>query len=234
MKNFHIDPSSKQKAIDLLKDEVSKRRSTTSIPKSASTNVKAGTDQVHSGLSVSKGLSSSCFDVPQDDIKSSTSFDELNEYMALKFQLDENENVLNFWLKQKSKFPTLFLIVQDLYAVPASKTTVERLFSCSKNTIVDKRTRLAADKVNKLLFLQNYLILFKSLDSKRNNENIPIATKRKTNESSSSPCSDQNEQQPIINTTLKKVKMDLHQSDHIDLCDSDRDEDEENDDVDLF
>ncbi|CAF4837251.1 unnamed protein product, partial [Rotaria sp. Silwood2] len=113
---------------------------------------------VDSKLITSKGLLSYCFDIPETDFKpTSTSYDELKEYMALDVQLTEDDNILEFWLQQKSKFPVLFSIVQDFYAVPASNTTIERLFSSSKNTITDKRSSLGAEKLNQLLFLQKNL-----------------------------------------------------------------------------
>ncbi|CAF4950585.1 unnamed protein product [Rotaria socialis] len=37
-------------------------------------------------------------------------------------------------------------MVRDLFAIPASNTTVERLFSSSKNTVTDRRTSLSGKK----------------------------------------------------------------------------------------
>ncbi|CAM4912018.1 unnamed protein product [Rotaria socialis] len=44
-----------------------------------------------------------------------------------------------------------------------SNTTVERIFSISKNLITDKRTRLGTEKVNQMIFLRKNLITHKDL-----------------------------------------------------------------------
>jgi hypothetical protein len=94
--------------------------------------------------------------MPKSDLKlAPTPYNELEEYMALNVQLNENDDILSFWLRYKLKCPILFSIVQDFYAIPASNTIVERLFSSSKNTITHKCTSLGAEKANKLLFKKN-------------------------------------------------------------------------------
>ncbi len=69
--------------------------------------------------------------------------------------------------------------MQDLYAVYAFNTTVERLFSSFKNTVKDKRTRLDAEKINKFLFLQKKLVLLKWFNENRINEVHTTETKIK-------------------------------------------------------
>ncbi|CAF4682803.1 unnamed protein product, partial [Rotaria sp. Silwood2] len=177
----------------------------------------------------SKGLLSSCFDIPKIDLKlTSPSYDELKEYMTLDVQLTEQDDILQFWLQQKSKFPILFSIVQDFYAVPASNTSIERLFSSSKNTVTDKRSSLGADKINKLLFLQKNLTLLKSFDKKTSIETNTNEMKRKMVEQSSSTIFNANQEQSIA-TTTKKFKMN-----EVNVTLSDDNYEEENDEVDLF
>ncbi|CAF3368303.1 unnamed protein product [Rotaria socialis] len=95
----------------------------------------------------SKSLLSQCLDVSKNDLKSSIiPYGELEEYMALNLKLNENDDVLLFWLQHKLKFPTLLTMVQDFYAMPASNAIIERLFSSSKNTVTDKRSSLGAEK----------------------------------------------------------------------------------------
>jgi hypothetical protein len=105
--------------------------------------------------------------------------------MASNIQLNESDDVLSFWLQHKLKFPILFSIVQDFYAIPASNTIVERLFSSSKSTITDKRTSLASEKVNKLLFLKKNLKLLKEIDVPLINVANVTEVKRKMIEDSS-------------------------------------------------
>ena len=152
--------------------------------------------------------------------------------MGLNVQLHENDDILLFWLQQKSKFPILFSIVQDFYAIPASNTTVERLFSSSKNTITDKRTSLGTEKVNKLLFLQKNLTLLKKFDEKTTDEAAATETKRKMAEQPSSTVSFRNQEQLIATTVTKKLKT--AKEDDIVFCSDDSEEDKENDEIDLF
>jgi hypothetical protein len=146
----------------------------------------AHTRGLHLPSTTTKSLLSQCFDMSKSDSKlASTPYDELEEYMASNIQLNESDDVLSFWLQHKLKFPILFSIVQDFYAIPASNTIVERLFSSSKSTITDKRTSLASEKVNKLLFLKKNLKLLKEIDVPLINVANVTEVKRKMIEDSS-------------------------------------------------
>ncbi|CAF0799476.1 unnamed protein product [Adineta steineri] len=230
MKHFHIDPSLQEKALELVKKEIMKRQPM--IPFNTCTTL-TDTNALDSRSATTKGILSHCFDVPRDDFKSATTpYDELNDYMALNVKLNEEDDILKFWLQQKLKFPVLFSIVRDFYAIPASNTNVERLFSSSKNTITDKRTSIGAEKVNKLLFLQKNLELLKSFDRNKLNEENIDEKKRKISQESSSIMSNQNDEQSIITTTSKKFKM----GNEVDIvvCDDDDEEDKENNELDFF
>lgn len=74
--------------------------------------------------------------------------------------------VLDYWTKNKNQFPNIHAIARKVLAIPASNTEVERLFSCSKMTVTDKRTRLDPDKLNKLIFLRKNLHSLKKLEEK--------------------------------------------------------------------
>ena len=66
--------------------------------------------------------------------------------------------------------------MRDLYSIPASNTSVERLFSSAGNTSSDRRTNLNPDKVSKVLFLNKNLLLLKELDRQ---QSVSIEKKRK-------------------------------------------------------
>ncbi|CAF5078985.1 unnamed protein product [Rotaria sp. Silwood1] len=157
LKHFHIAPHEKSKAYKLVNQELLKH---TSIPVVvAATDSKTGTSTTSSTFSTSKPVPTNdlvgrCFDQPQPLVKLAN---ELDDYMALETQLHEIDDVLLFWKENAKKFPVLSSIVRDLFLISASNTSVERLFSSSKNTIADRRTSLAAEKVNKLLFFQKNL-----------------------------------------------------------------------------
>jgi hypothetical protein len=68
-----------------------------------------------------------------------------------------------FWKRQKVLFPVLYSIARDILIIPATNTAVERLFSASGNTITDTRTRLSAEKVDKLMFIKKNLLILKKI-----------------------------------------------------------------------
>jgi hypothetical protein len=228
-KNFDKSPEFYAKAIDLTKNELLKRQPTSSsIIYSTNNKSPVRIAELDPQSSSPKSLLSKCFDTPQDDLKlSTTPYDELEECMALNVRLSENDDILLFWLEHKMKYPTLFKIVQDFYAIPSSNTTVERLFSSSKNTITDKRTSLGAEKVNKLLFLQKNLNLLEQIVKQSAKEAAATAIKRKMTAQSSCTTSYDNQEQLITTTVTKKFKMN---EDDIVFCESDQ----ENDEVDCF
>jgi hypothetical protein len=69
-------------------------------------------------------------------------------------QNEEEDDILSYWREHQKLFPIIASIPRGIIDIPASNTLVERLFSSCKNTITNKRTRLGADKLNKLMFLQ--------------------------------------------------------------------------------
>ena len=152
LKHFQIAPHEKDKVIKLVKQELVKRTSLAQVVTDSNTINKPTSTTCNPPPPVSSDdLLSRCFDQPLPVAKVD---DELDHYMALDVFLHEKDDVLMFWKEHSTKFPMLSSIVRDLYAIPASNTIVERLFSSSKNTVTDRRTNLAAEKINKLLFLQ--------------------------------------------------------------------------------
>lgn len=115
-------------------------------------------------VSNSRNLLTRCFDEPQSSpIMAATPLQELDAYMALDVQIDGKADVLSFWKEHAKLFPTLSEIARDIFSIPASNTIIERLFSTSKITVTDRRSSLAPDKVNKLLFLKKNYFLSKQI-----------------------------------------------------------------------
>ena len=160
LKHFQIASHEKDKAIKLIKQELVKRTSLAQVVTDSNTINKPTSTTCNLPPPVSSDdLLSRCFDQP---LPVAEVDDELDHYMALDVFLHEKDDVLIFWKEHSTKFPMLSSIVRDLYAIPASNTIVERLFSWSKNTVTDRRTNLAAEKINKLLFLQNKTCLLET------------------------------------------------------------------------
>ncbi|CAF1592435.1 unnamed protein product [Rotaria magnacalcarata] len=85
--------------------------------------------------------------------------------------ISETDDILLFWKNQEEQYPTLSTIVRELFAIPASNTIVERLFSASKIIVNDKRTNLSHEKLNQLLFLKKNSTRLKEIY----NENLSIS-----------------------------------------------------------
>ena len=109
-----------------------------------------------------KNILSYCLD---DSRSPQSSTDELATWMSSTLTGNDGEidHVLQFWSHNGKSFPIISSIVRDIFAIPASNTMVERVFSISKNTVTDKRTRLAMDKIDKLMFLRKNLNILRSL-----------------------------------------------------------------------
>ncbi|CAF3325537.1 unnamed protein product [Rotaria socialis] len=157
-----------------------------------------------------------CFDLPADDedpVLVQSPDKELTQYLSSNDTLESDGDVLLFWKKYQSTFPTLVAIVKNIYSIPASNTTVECLFSTSSNTISDRRINLDAEKVNKLLFLNKNLLTLKELDLQ---QSLHIHEKRKldymarpsssTNSSSVGGNDDDEEEIFCSSSTTKKAR----------------------------
>jgi hypothetical protein len=48
---------------------------------------------------------------------------------TLTLEDDEGDDILHFWSQNGHLFPTIAAIASELLAIPASNTSVERLFS---------------------------------------------------------------------------------------------------------
>jgi hypothetical protein len=200
LKHFHMAPNHKNKAIELLKKELSKRTPAPVI--TGTTDVKPTTTSsitLDKTTSIaSSGLLGRCFDQSQSIVKPiPLPINELDQYISLDIQITEKDDVLLFWKENAKIFPILSSIVRDLFAIPASNTTVERLFSSSKNTVTDRRTSLAAEKLNKLLFLQKNLF---SLS--RTNEETVMANQEQSKRRLSISVDEQ-----ISNTNINESSM---------------------------
>ena len=69
-------------------------------------------------------------------------------------QLEPNK----FWPEQAENFPCLFYCFKRLLCIPASSVPAEQLFSTANYNIWDRRNRLAPDRAEKIIILNNYTI----------------------------------------------------------------------------
>ncbi|CAF1283129.1 unnamed protein product [Rotaria magnacalcarata] len=175
LKRFDTAPHEKDIAFNLVKQELLARISTPSVTTDTASKAVAtdGTVIIDSTAPVnSNNLLDRCFDKPRPITSSdATPVKELNDYMALVVADEQSDDILLFWKNHEKTFPTLSKIVRDFYAIPASNTIVERLFSASKNIVTDRRTSLAEAKLNKLLFLKKNLFTLREIKKDKLNKN---------------------------------------------------------------
>ena len=123
-------------------------------------------------------------------------------------------NPLSYWNANKSSYPSLARIAKRILAIPATNTTVERLFSHSGNTITNRRTRLNADKVNNLLFIKQNIRTLREIYPPA----IEQASKRKSNLLSTDSTSS--------TTPSKKIKL-MVETEEVDEATTDIDDNDE-------
>lgn len=71
--------------------------------------------------------------------------------------LSRHANALDYWSKKKALWPFLSILARKFLTPPCTSVPSERLFSSAGNIVTDKRNRLAAEKVEMLLFLNRNL-----------------------------------------------------------------------------
>lgn len=164
LRDFGGDTSLKDKAVELLRVAVSS--SNDSLNNEVSTcNACASSDADISTTPTVSNILSLCFDKPR---AAKPAFDEVTLWLQSDFDSEINDDdIMSFWRRKQNHFPIIAGILRKLLAIPASNSAVERLFSSTKTMISDRRTRLGAEKIDKLMFLHKNLIpLNDMLDSK--------------------------------------------------------------------
>ncbi|XP_064078440.1 zinc finger BED domain-containing protein 4-like [Macrobrachium nipponense] len=86
---------------------------------------------------------------------------EIKVYHKQKRIRGSNEDALKWWNQNSGDFPKLVKIERTYLCCPPSSVPSEQLFSSAGLIYDEKRTRLLADKAEKLLFLKSNLPLLK-------------------------------------------------------------------------
>ena len=113
-------------------------------------------------------------------------------------------SVLEYWAQHRHRFPNIHTIARKVLAIPASNTEVERLFSCSKMSVTDTRTRLDTEKLNKLIFLRKNLHLLKMSDAKEGGRQ-----KRKSTDQYESDSESEHEGEQLTPSISKKRRIEI-------------------------
>ena len=87
--------------------------------------------------------------------------DELTKYFILSLALS-SVDVLQWWKIREIEFPILSKFVRNYYCIPATSTSVERIFSTSGRIHDDQRANLSSDMVSKLVCFNNWINFIKT------------------------------------------------------------------------
>ncbi|CAF2085014.1 unnamed protein product [Rotaria magnacalcarata] len=186
LKSFNHTPHQKYYAEALLKSEFDKYHDLQQRPSSSNNNNKKR-KQIHEHKRAN--LASTLDDIfdlasspnkSQDETETKTEFDK---YIQDNTKIDKDMNLLIYWKNNESTYPTLAKIAKRILSIPATNTSVERLFSDSGNTITNRRTRLQTSKVNQLLFIRRNLQLLRELLP----QSVEQIQKRKKSTTSTTP-----------------------------------------------
>ena len=165
LRTFCGDESLQSQGIALLRSSIATRCSSNERTFRSSNDITSPPISNVAASCAASDILSKCFDQPQ--LASSTA-DEVSLWMQAEFDpkiIDDDP--LSFWRKKKDDFPMIANIARDVLAIPASNTSVERLFSAAKLVVTDRRTSLGAEKIDKLMFLKkNLLVLKQMIDAK--------------------------------------------------------------------
>jgi hypothetical protein len=77
---------------------------------------------------------------------------ELQQYRCISTASDD---LLQWWKQQAETFPKLSLLAQGILAVPATSSPSERVFSTAGLVLQAKRSSLAPENVNKIIFVHD-------------------------------------------------------------------------------
>jgi len=76
--------------------------------------------------------------------------------LFLKEYVHKDENVLNWWKRNETKYPNLAMLARKYLSIPAATSAIERDFSYCGHIMTAERTSLKEDIFNSLCFLKDY------------------------------------------------------------------------------
>ena len=82
----------------------------------------------------------------------------MNAYLS-ESNASRHSNPLLYWKEKQASWPLLATLARKYLAPPCTTVPSEKLFSTAGNIVTDKRTRLDAEKVEMLLFLNKNMFL---------------------------------------------------------------------------
>lgn len=77
---------------------------------------------------------------------------EVNRYLT-EPNIPRSEDPLQYWTRNKTQYPHLYLLARNLLCIPASSVPCERVFSKAGEVVSKKRNRLNPNTVEQIIFL---------------------------------------------------------------------------------
>jgi hypothetical protein len=141
LKSFQVIPDKKEHAVSLIELQLAELIDPLIIQPMLSTitNNKNKTQlkkKIHS-----TNTSDEIFDTPISDNniqQQPNDKTELDRYLEDETRIDNSRNILTYWNSNKFLYSHLARIAKRILAIPATNTSIERLFSDSGNIITDR------------------------------------------------------------------------------------------------
>lgn len=80
---------------------------------------------------------------------------DIDKECHILFSLTSDQDALMFWKEKSSAMPVLTKLARKVLCIPATSTPSERVFSVAGLTITNKRSNLAPQNVNKIIFIHD-------------------------------------------------------------------------------
>ncbi|XP_036003030.1 zinc finger BED domain-containing protein 4-like [Fundulus heteroclitus] len=156
---YFADPNSLGPAKDALIREVEKmeelKKASSDVPEEQQSSKKPR-------LSTDTSLGSVFEEILQESEQERRSVTSSSVLVQVQTYLTEqtivrSANPLTYWRDNAARFPSLVGIAQRYLSAPCTSVDSERFFSAVSNIMDEKRNRLSADRVEKLVFLNKNL-----------------------------------------------------------------------------
>ncbi|KAJ3688166.1 hypothetical protein LUZ61_017330 [Rhynchospora tenuis] len=107
----------------------------------------AGSSSSHHGL---------LDELRDDDDLDGASTDELKSYTLGKVESKEVD-ILDYWKRCSSTYPTLAMMARDIFAVPMSTVPSESCFSSANRILTDRRSKLGPNVFERLVCMKDWI-----------------------------------------------------------------------------
>jgi 2-polyprenyl-3-methyl-5-hydroxy-6-metoxy-1,4-benzoquinol methylase len=77
-------------------------------------------------------------------------------------------DILDYWKRNETAYPTLVLMAHDIFIVPVSTITSESYFSSANKILIDKHSVLGTKIFERLVYLKDWF------DAEQRNQYLPV------------------------------------------------------------